>query len=144
MNKIRNYWRNKRGITLVWGAFFLVLCLMFLGLAVDIAYMYVVKNQLQVAADSGSLAGAARLDCSNDPVQNLARQEAISFAGKNTAAGQAVEVQTDNSNTLSPDNDITVGYWNRTTRIYTPDNGTGTSTVNAIEVRPQKVSGLTG
>lgn len=51
------YSKGKKGIMLVWGAFFLILLLMFLGLATDIAYMYVTKNQLQVAADASALAG---------------------------------------------------------------------------------------
>jgi hypothetical protein len=87
MNKIRNYWKNKKGITLVWGAFFLVLCLVFLGLAVDISYMYVVKNQLQVAADGAALAGAAKLDGSTSVAQYSVREEAWKFACKNTAGG---------------------------------------------------------
>src|SRR3989304_4089943 len=87
MNKIRNYWRNKKGITLVWGAFFLILCLMFLGLSADIAYMYVVKNQLQVAADAAALAGAAGLDPTDTTtLQSTARNNAWQFACKNTAA----------------------------------------------------------
>jgi len=147
MKKFRDCWKNKKGITLVWGAFFLILCLMFLGLAADIAYMYVVKNQLQVAADAAALAGVASIFDTNDLSQTVgpsgtsadsARTKAIEFAGKNTAAGQSVEVLTDNSNVLSDNNDITVGYWNGTTysRNSTP--------VNAIEVRPQRAGGLTG
>ena len=99
MNKIRNYWKNKKGITLVWGAFFLVLCLMFLGLAVDIAYMYVAKNQLQVAADAAALAGAANLTWELDDTtlnpnvlqQEVARQQAWKFACKNKAGTESAD-----------------------------------------------------
>src|SRR4030067_3037008 len=97
MNKIRDYWKNKRGITLVWGAFFLVLCLMFLGLAVDIAYMYVVKNQLQVAADAAALAGAVDLTLETDNNSTVlsqvpARQAAWRFSCKNRAADNPKKV----------------------------------------------------
>jgi Flp pilus assembly protein TadG len=141
MNKIRNYWKNKKGITLVWGAFFLILCLMFLGLSADIAYMYVAKNQLQVAADAAALAGTAKI-IGSDPIQTNARNEAINFAAKNTAAGRSVSLVTNNSNTLSSDNDITVGFWSRSTG-YVP-NGMSARPINAVEVRPQRAGGLAG
>jgi hypothetical protein len=133
MNKIRNYWRNKKGITLVWGAFFLILCLMFLGLSVDIAYMYVVKNQLQVAADAAALAGAANLtgelDEKNSSYEQMsARQEAWKFACKNKAAGDPVFLVSQDTNCDNPPNnknalngddnsgteDIVVGHWSYT------------------------------
>ena len=137
MNKIRNYWSNKKGITLVWGAFFLILCLMFLGLAVDIAYMYVVKNQLQVAADSACLAGGKRLSgVASDTVQTNARNEAITYAGNNTAAGVPVVLASINGdNALSDSNDITVGHWDGTAYLA------GSIPVDAIQVRPRRTSG---
>lgn len=134
MSKIRNYWKNKKGITLVWGAFFLMLCLMFLGLAADIAYMYVAKNQLQVAADASSLAGGAYLTLEVDNnssvlIQEEARQKAWEFACKNNAAGSKVYLVTNTPPDCDPNNlphgndlnsgntadgDIVVGHWSYT------------------------------
>ena len=150
MNKIRNYWKNKKGITLVWGAFFLVLCLMFLGLAADIAYMYVVKNQLQVAGDAASLAGAAMLTLEVDNTadartQDDARQEAWRFACKNKAADnprnvylvatdpdandpaatddqKCDNIPSDLNNTNLTTGDIVVGHWS-STPIPCPSTG---------------------
>ncbi len=97
MNKIRDCWKNKKGITLVWGAFFLVLLLMLAGMAIDLGYMYVVKNQLQVAADAAALAGAAKLDGSSSVAQDLVRQEAWKFACKNTAGSLAAGTNVNSS-----------------------------------------------
>jgi Flp pilus assembly protein TadG len=143
MNKIRNYWKNRKGMTLVWGAFFLVLLLMLAGMAIDIGYMYFVKNQLQVAADSAALAGAGLL--SGDPTdfsQSGARTEALTFASKNTAAGTPVVLADGGAgnNTLSNGNDITVGSWDPTTRTYTA----GVYPANAVEVRPRRTADSPG
>lgn len=94
-----------------------------------------------MAADAAALAGAARLTCTNDTGQAAARAEARNFASKNTAAGTPVDLADGGAgnNTLSDSNDITVGHWTRAAG-YTP----GGTPVNAIEVRPQRVGGLTG
>jgi len=137
MNKIRNYWKNKKGMTLVWGAFFLVLLLMLAGMAIDLGYMYFVKNQLQVAADAAALAGGANIarvyDTSTVAFNQLvARQEAWKFACKNKATDRAVFLVTDdgrspvapncdspptsdlNEGANTATDDIVVGHWQRT------------------------------
>ena len=98
MKRLMKYYKEKKGITLVLIALMLAVLLFFLGMAVDISYMYHVKNQLQVAADAASLAGAAKLaggidDSTTNPNvldQTEARQEAWKFACKNRATNQAV------------------------------------------------------
>lgn len=120
---------NNKGITIVWLALgMLVLLIMFAGLALDIAYMYNVKNQLTVAADAGSLAGAGAGLSGNDTAGNLiqepARQAAWKFACKNSAAGSNVYLVTNvpaDCNTPPPGSnlnssnastgDIVVGNW---------------------------------
>jgi Flp pilus assembly protein TadG len=167
MNKIRNYWKNKKGITLVWGAFFLVLCLVFLGLAVDISYMYVVKNQLQVAADAAALAGAGTLNpvSDNDSSafnQLAARQEAWKFACKNRATDRSVFLVTDEGrdpNTPNCDTppasglnetlnasagDIVVGNWDSSTSTFTPATGSTGLTINALQARPRRTGETPG
>jgi hypothetical protein len=141
LNKIRNYWKNKKGITLVWGAFFLVLCIMFLGLAVDIAYMYVVKNQLQVAADAAALAGTAKLDGTDSTIQTEARAEAVKFASANSAAGSMVVLASNGDNTLSNTNDITVGNWNPS---LSPPYSESRIPINAVKVMTRRTSGSPG
>lgn len=132
--------RDKKGITMVWLALFLLpLLLFFAGLAIDIAYMYNVKNQLQVAADAAALAGAALLSNESDTNQAAARTEAITFATKNFAAGELIQLADGGpgTNTLSNTNDITVGHWDFASRTYTG----GTTPINAIQVRPRRTGG---
>jgi hypothetical protein len=171
MNKIRNYWKNKKGITLVWGAFFLILCLMFLGLAVDIGYMYVVKNQLQVASDAAALAGAARLTGESDDKnsayrQEPARQEAWKFACKNKAANSPVFLVSQRADCNNPPNyqnlngdnnfetnDIVVGHWSSTpincpstgrTENFCRADGNTRLSINAIKAGPRRTGETPG
>jgi hypothetical protein len=166
MNKIRNYWKNRKGITLVWGAFFLVLMLMLAGMAIDLGYMYYVRNQLHVAADAAALAGVARLDGTNSTDQILARQEAWKFACKNRAAGDPVYLITNSSTdcntppasglneaTNDPNGDIVLGNWNRTRPSTpvdlrfrpTPGNPLiSTDVINAVKVVPRRTGATPG
>ena len=50
--------RGHKGATLVFVAIAMVMLLGFAALAVDLGYLYVVRGELQNAADSGALAGA--------------------------------------------------------------------------------------
>ena len=133
-NKLGN-----RGIAVIYIALLLVALVAFVGLAIDIGYMYVTKTQLQNAADSAALAGASQAKSvgtgtadPNDLVQSPARTEAISFAAKNTATKVPIVISNDGTNTLSDSNDITVGNWNGT--IYAPNS----TPVNAVQVRPRR------
>ena len=137
---------DKRGITIIWLALFmLVLLIMFAGLAVDIGYMYYVKNELQVAADAAALAGAPLLSNGADDFtvnpsildQLPARQQAWKFACKNKAAQESAAnpsarvylVTNSPANCDTPpssatglnggnnvDGDIVVGNWSETER----------------------------
>jgi hypothetical protein len=127
--------KGEKGIAIIWLAMLLLpLILAFAGLAVDIAYMYTVKNSLQVSADSAALAGAALIGNANDLAQSAARTEALDYAAKNTAAGKPVVLASDGGNTLSSGNDITVGFWDGKSGTYTADK----TPVNAVEVRPRR------
>jgi Flp pilus assembly protein TadG len=94
--------RGNRGIAVVYIALLLIALLAFVGLAIDIGYMYVAKTQLQNAADAATLAGAAKLTGGIDSSTSAfyeedARKEAWKFACKNKAATEKVYVQTNSS-----------------------------------------------
>lgn len=171
MKKILTYYKNHKGITIVMIALMLVVLLMFAGLAIDISYMYFVKNQLQVAGDAAALAGAAKLpgnidDTTLDPNvlhQEAARQEAWKFACKNNAAGTSVYLSTNtpancNANPPPPppsyadlngDNntdgeDIVVGNWDSNTRIFTRATGSTGLRINALQARPRRTNETPG
>jgi len=160
--------RDKEGIMLVWLALFLLpLLLFFAGLAIDIAYMYNVKTQLQVAADAAALAGAANLNVGIDNSSTAfaeleARQAAWKLACKNAAGGDRVFLYTPSS--CNPDSDpsccdnppsgglnessnsdpnglgdIVVGNWNpANTPRFTPATGGTGLAVNAMKVVPKR------
>ncbi|GFE58410.1 hypothetical protein AOG1_22900 [Geobacter sp. AOG1] len=92
-----NRLKDKKGIALVYIALMLVVIMAFVGLAIDIGYMYVAKGQLQNAADAAALAAATQL-----PDSTNVKAEAKKFAASNKAAGESVTIT---------DSDITLGYW---------------------------------
>ena len=81
---------SNRGIAVVYIALMLLVLLAFVGLAIDIGYMYVAKSQLQNAADAAALAGANLLDGTISSAQ--ARQEAQKFAALNKTTGQNITI----------------------------------------------------
>lgn len=121
---------NNRGFALIWLALLIPVVLLFAAMAVDFSYMYVTKGQLQNAADSAALAGAARLirDDGLAPTFNDmtgARNSAVTFARANAAAGLNV--------VIDKNNDISFGFWD----VHYTVNGTP---LNAIEVRAARDS----
>jgi len=80
--------KANKGQILVLVALSLVVFIGFAALAIDVAYFYHTRHQLQGAADAAALAGAAELDANKPPNdQGDARSEAETFAAKNKAAG---------------------------------------------------------
>lgn len=130
--------KNKnKGQILVLFALSLIVILGFAALAIDVAYWYHTKNQLQGAADAAALAGAADLTCENyngtNAVQTSARHMAQEYALKNIAASQNVQTVLNTGNLDY--GDIIVGHWdgaNFTPRPGVPlDNGVR---LNAMKV----------
>lgn len=101
--------KEERGFALVYIALMIVVLIGFVGLAVDMGYMFVTKGQLQNAADSGALAGVSQLSD-----VTAARQTAKQFAERNKAAGESVNVDLNVAN--SANGDIVVGYWDKSTK----------------------------
>jgi hypothetical protein len=106
---------NNKGVAVVLIALMMVVLVAFVGLAVDIGYMYIAKGQLQNAADAAALAGASKL-----PDSTKVKTEATNFALKNKAAGNDVVIT---------DSDIELGSWdpsklpeNRFTKDGSPKN----------------------
>src|SRR6266498_2406271 len=96
VSKLRQIIRNRKGIAAVYIALILVALIAFVGLAIDIGYMYVAKGQLQNGADAAALAGAAKLT-GDDLDQKDARRAAWRFACENKAAGERIYIDTPGS-----------------------------------------------
>ena len=103
---------DRRGVVGVWMALSLVLLLGIAALAIDGSYLYVARNQLQIAVDAAALVGAVELQLDSDEVKD----RAMAYAAKNEVFGRPVA--------LKP-GDIEIGYWDSQLRIFTPVGGGG-------------------
>jgi Flp pilus assembly protein TadG len=101
---------NQHGFVLVYLTLAMVLLMGMAALALDTGHLYVIKAQLQNAADAGALAGGASLDGSASSTQAAARVAAQTYAGKNSAAGKPVQLELNYGNSAT--GDIVVGCWN--------------------------------
>ena len=159
MSNSENQRPNKanKGQVLVLVALSLVVFIGFAALAIDVAYFYHTRHQLQGAADAAALAGAVLLMGEKDDFnlnpdvlrQEGARQEAWKFACKNKAAGLKVYLAsyddssnceeapdyTDLNGTNADGGDIVVGNWDSTkSPPFTLANGTTKLRINALKV----------
>ena len=98
---------NNHGIAGIYLALLLVVIFSFVALAIDIGYMYIVKTELQNAADSGALAGAGvvypkgPLAALPPPDWANARAKALAFVQQNKSTGINLIFA-----------NISTGYWN--------------------------------
>jgi len=104
------------------------------GLSLDVAYGTLVAGGLQNAADAASLAAVAKVSASAEE----ARLAAYTVAIANTAGGSAVELSLNEGN--SPDGDIVIGRYNRSTGVFTPT----LTSPNAVKVVARRTSGALG
>jgi len=121
---------NKKGFAVVYIALMIVVLVAFVGLAVDLGYMYVAKGQLQNAADAAALAGATQL---SDATK--VRTEAKKFALANKAAGDDVVIT---------DADIELGNWNAALTPKFSTTRPAPAPINAVRVVARRnVAGAT-
>lgn len=133
--------RDQKGSVLVYIALTIFVLFGFLGLVVDAGHLYVVRGELQNAADASALAGAWSLY--RDPskpgeLPNLdwerARTAATDFISQNISDGVALANAT-----------IEVGYWNLTNKILQSPTITPTSQdVPAVRATISRSDGSNG
>jgi Flp pilus assembly protein TadG len=109
---------DEKGATIIIIALMLVMFVAFAALGVDVAHLYVVRNELHNAADAGALAGARRLYNGNGTsVYTGANQIAREAAMANNSERTQVEVTCDyGANT----GDVQRGHWRFADRTFTP------------------------
>lgn len=121
-------------------------------LAVSIGYLYVDEEDMHSIAELSALAGTrdikkrllaqlrtdpGKLDSVvNDTVQTAARSTAVDQAFGKHKESALTHALSNNSNRLTTSNDVTVGFWNISSRIYTP----GATPVNAMQVRIRRTA----
>ena len=100
----------------------------FSSLAVDLGRVYVVRSELQLAADAAARHGVAGLAVS----VSTAQDNAVAAANDNKADGSTV--------VLDRNIDIEFGTWNRTTRTFTVLTGIARASADAVRVTAQRVA----
>lgn len=114
---------QQRGVSFVLWLIALFPLLGFATLAIDVNNIFLVRAQVQNAADAGALAGVVKL-----PDVTAARTAALAVAQANKAQGTAVETGT---------SDVSPGCWSFSTTggsFTTSSCGTTANPYNAIEV----------
>lgn len=96
---------GQRGSVLIFVTLVLATLFGFAALAIDVGYLFVVRNELQNAADSAALAGANYLYPLNGANPN--------WVLANTKATSAIQLNKASNATLT-DGQVSTGYWNIT------------------------------
>ncbi|HQH73940.1 MAG TPA: pilus assembly protein TadG-related protein, partial [bacterium] len=104
---MKNHREKQKGNVLVMVAVCLTLFFCFLALSVDIGWIMLTKSELQAAADSAALAGAAQLTdedvLKGTPNQSddvaSARDFSQTFSSINTAAKESIQLDRNDANT---------------------------------------------
>ncbi len=97
VNPVKNKFGNQRGAILAMVAIFFVIFVGLLALAIDVNHLYVVRNELQNAADSGALAGAQALYADLDGAGGLEAGEIINVGANEIAQLAGLENTSDNT-----------------------------------------------
>jgi len=111
---VRSPLRQQRGAVAIIAAIFLLAMLGIGAFAIDIGRWFVVKNELQNAADAAALAGAGYL---NPPLPSGPNWAAAETEGRN-----AVSLNASDKLELSP-GDAVAGYWNYSNPGFDSDKG---------------------
>ncbi|WP_230944444.1 pilus assembly protein TadG-related protein [Burkholderia territorii] len=105
--------RRQKGAVAITVAFMMSILLGFAALAIDVGYLFVVRNELQNAADAAALAGAPciypRAQCGNTktaaPDWATAQAQAVSGVSLNKSSNKTLTGYT---------SDVSYGYWDVT------------------------------
>lgn len=135
MNKIRRFSKSQKGAVSVLVALALPVLVGAGALAVDLAYLHVVRNELQNDADAAALAGARKLYTNG--------ASALNWSGAANTANNAIALNRAAGHALS-DGQVHTGYWD-TTQAATGLQGLpmtpGTNDVPAVQVSLGKSEG---
>ncbi|MCU1752104.1 TadE/TadG family type IV pilus assembly protein [Pseudomonas sp. 6D_7.1_Bac1] len=133
--------RNQQGAALILVVIALPVLFGVTALAVDFAYAYVVRNELQNAADASALAGTGclhpRTECGNST------NNAPDFTTASSHATTALALNKSESATITSGS-INTGYWNVTNTSLGVHAVPGASDFPAVQVRIKKDTGFNG
>jgi hypothetical protein len=126
--------KEERGVTVIMVALLILVFIGVAAMAIDIGHLFVVRNELQNAADAGCLAGARFLYSDegmvvNENVNQIAYQAAIT----NKSEKAPVDVHWSGGNV----GDVERGHWCFTTRTFTPNESI--QPINLWDVSPEEL-----
>ena len=130
--------RGSEGAVTVITALGLVVAMGCLAVAIDLGHLYVVRCELQAAADAGALAGAIGFMGSRSegkqpmPINPDCGRGFI--ASKNVVAAN----KADGASISMPDADVIFGSWDETTGAFTPVSCSDPKMVTAVKVVTRK------
>ena len=130
--------RDQRGAVIVMVTGMLVMLLGFAAMVLDLGYLFVVRTELQSAADAAALAGAGYLFplVSNNPNWSVAQAQTTAAFAMNKAAG-----------VFLGDGQVQTGYWNLTgtpSGLQATSITPGPNDVAAVMVNINKSAGNNG
>jgi Flp pilus assembly protein TadG len=129
---LQKFFRDERGAVAAVSAVYLIVAIGALALAIDLGHMYLVKAELQRAADSAALGGALRFMTPSTGVVPGVTAASPDCARAVTAAQTlGTRNPTDNQTTSSANIAIQVGNWNGST--FTETGCANPYQVNAIQ-----------
>lgn len=106
--RLRQVKERRRGAVVILVALMLVVLMAMVSFAIDVGYVANVQTQLQRAADSAALAGAAEM---NRNGISAARTRAQQIGQLNSSSGTTITI---------PDGNVEFGVWDLTARTFTP------------------------
>ena len=126
--------KEQRGVTVIIVALLILIFIGFAALTIDIGHLFIVRNEVQNAADAGCLAGS-RFLYSDDglAVDENANQIAHQAAIANKSDKAPVDVHWTGGN----GGDVERGHWCFVTRTFTPNEST--QPVNLWDVSPDEL-----
>ena len=114
---------DRRGVVLVLSAILMIVLLSMAALAIDVGYMYVVRTQLQAAADAGALAAGNSLHLTASEVVAVGED----FVTRHDAGGRKI---------LGSETSVELGIWDAATETFTPTAGSDLG--NAVRVTARR------
>jgi Flp pilus assembly protein TadG len=129
---LRKFFRDERGAVAAVSAVYLVVAIGALALAIDLGHMFLVKAELQRAADSAALGGALRLMTpSTGVLPGVTAASPDCARAVSAAQTMGTRNSTDSQTTTLANIAISVGTWNGTT--FTETGCANPYTVNAVQ-----------
>lgn len=114
--------KKEDGATIVLVAILLVVFLGITALAIDVFHLYVVKNELQNAADAGALAGVILLTDETDPTKISTEANRVGKEAAENNFSEKVKVEVEWSTGNGPD--VVRGHYNPNTKDFIANSNT--------------------